>query len=78
MRVRQGLAQENLTFCFDVDQSPVSRIFNHGIPLWTYHLKGLIKWPATTIRPVEPPYPYMPNTVSIIDGTMVFMQRLAI
>ena len=34
--------------------------------------KGLIKWPSTTIGPVESPYHHTPNTVSIIDGNELF------
>ena len=45
MCIRQGLAQEDLAFRFDVEQSSVSRILNRWIPLLSYHLKGLIKWP---------------------------------
>ena len=75
MRIRQGLAQEDQAFCFDVDKSFVSRIINRWIPLLAYHLMGLIKWPSSTIGPVEPSYHHMPNTVSIIDGTELFIQR---
>ena len=75
MRIRQGLAQEDLAFRFDVDQSSVSRTLNRWIPLLAFHLRGLIIWPSTTIGPVEPPYHHMANTVSIIDGTELFIQR---
>ena len=51
MRIRQGLAQEDLAFRFDVDQSSVSRILNRWIPLLAFHLRGLIIWPSTTIGP---------------------------
>ena len=75
MRIRQNLTQEDLAFRFDVEQSSVSRVINQWIPLLAHHLKGLIKWPATTIGPTEPPYNHMPNTVAIIDGTEIFIQR---
>ncbi len=72
MRIRQNLTQKDLAFRFDVEQSSVRITSNHQwIPLLAHHLKGLIKWPATTIGPTEPPYNHMPNTVSIIDGTEI-------
>ena len=43
MHIRQGLAQEDLEFHFDVDLSSVSRILNQWIPLLAFHLRGLIK-----------------------------------
>ena len=75
MHIRQGLIQEDQAFCFDVDKSFVSRFLNRWIPLLAYHLMGLIKWPSSTIGPVEPPYHHMPNTLSISDGTELFIQR---
>ena len=75
MRIRQNLTEEDLAFRFDVEQSSVSRVINQWIPLLAHHLKGLIKWPATTIGPTESPYNHMPNTVAIIDGTEIFIQR---
>ena len=56
VRIRQGLTQEDLEFRFDVDQSYVSRILNQWIPLLDFQLRGLIKWPSSTIGPVESPF----------------------
>jgi len=39
------------------------------------HLNPLIQWPSTTIGPTSPPYDVLPNSVGIIDGTEVFIQR---
>ena len=75
MRLRQNLTQEDLAFRFDVEQSTVSRVINQWIPLLAHHLRGLIKWPKTTIGPTDTPYNHMPNTVGIIDGTEIFIQR---
>ena len=75
MRLRQNLTQEDLAFRFDVEQSAVSRVINQWIPLLAHHLRGLIKWPKTTIGPTDTPYNHMPNTVGIIDGTDIFIQR---
>lgn len=38
-------------------------------------LSGLIKWPQTAIGPNIPPYNFLPNSVAIIDGTEMFIQR---
>ena len=35
----------------------------------------LIKWSQTTIGPTNPPYNHLPNSVAIIDGTEMFIQR---
>ncbi len=35
----------------------------------------LIKWPQRTIGPNSPPYNFLPNSVAIIDGTEIFIQR---
>ena len=37
--------------------------------------RGLIKWPKTIIGPTDQPYNHMPNSVAIIDGTEIFIQR---
>ena len=63
----------DLAFRFDVEQSTVSRVINQSIPLLARHLRGLIKWPKTTIGPTDAPYNHMPNTVGIIDGTEIFI-----
>ena len=39
------------------------------------HLNPLIQWPSTTIGPTSPPYDVLPNSIGIIDGTEVFIQR---
>ena len=75
MQLRQNLTQEDLAFRFDVEQSTVSRVINQWIPLLAHHLRGLIKWPKTAIGPTDIPYNHMPNTVGIIDGTEIFIQR---
>ena len=38
-------------------------------------LSDLIKWPQTAIGPICPPYNYLPNSVAIIDGIEIFIQR---
>ena len=53
----------------------VSRVINQWIPLLAHHLRGLIKWPKTKIGTTDTPYNHMPNTVGIIDGTEIFIQR---
>ena len=51
----------------------MSRVINQWIPLLAHHLRGLIKWSKTTIEPTDTPY--LLNTVGIIDGTEIFIQR---
>jgi len=38
-------------------------------------LKQFIRWPQTTIGPINPPYNLLPNAVAIIDGTEIFIQK---
>jgi len=38
-------------------------------------LKVLIRWLQTIIDPTEPPYNLLPNAISIIDSTEIFIQR---
>jgi len=38
-------------------------------------LKSLIRWPQTTIGPTDPPYNLLSNSVAIIDGIEIFIQR---
>ena len=75
MRLRHNLSQTDLACRFNIEQSSVSRILNSWIPLLSAQLKGLIKWPQTTIGPTDPPYNLLPNAVAIIDGTEIFIQR---
>jgi len=75
MRLRHNFCQNDLAFRFNIDQSSVSRILNHWIPLLKVQLKALIRWPQTIIGPTEAPYNLLPNAVGIIDGTEIFIQR---
>ena len=38
-------------------------------------LEQLIQWTQTTIGPAHTSYIHLPNTVSIIDGTEIFIER---
>ena len=40
-------------------------------------LEQLIQWLQTTIGPSEGPYIHLRNTVGIIDGTEIFIERLS-
>jgi len=75
MRIRQNLTQGDLACRFCIDQSSVSRILNQWIPMLANVLGGLIVWPQTNIGPATPPYNFLPNSVAIIDGTEIFIQR---
>ncbi len=75
MRIRQNLTQGDLACRFCIDQSSVSRILNQWIPMLANVLGGLIVWPQTNIEPATPPYNFLPNSVAIIDGTEIFIQR---
>ncbi|XP_065894613.1 uncharacterized protein [Dysidea avara] len=75
MRVRYNFPQSDLAFRFNIDQSTVSRILNQWIPMLKVQLKQLIRWPQTTIGPIDPPYNLLPNAVAIIDGTEIFIER---
>ena len=75
MRLRHNLTQNDLACRFSIEQSSVSRILNNWIPLLSAQLRGLIKWPQTTLGPMDPPYNLLPNAVGIIDGTEIFIQR---
>ena len=72
MRLRHNHTQSDLACHFNVEQSSVSRILNHWIPLLSARL---IKWPQTCIGPSVVPYDLLPNSVAIIDGTEIFIQR---
>ena len=75
MRLRQNICQGDLAFRFAVDQSTVSRTLHQWIPMLATHLKLLIQWPKTNIGPKVPPYDDLPNSVGIIDGTEIFIER---
>ena len=75
MRLRQNHSQSDLACRFNVDQSSISRILNHWIPLLSAQFKRLIQWPQTCIGPSVAPYDLLPNSVAIIDGTEIFIQR---
>ena len=75
VRMRLSLTQEDLAYRFCVEQSTVSRILSHWIPMLASNLRELISWPKTNIGPQTPPYDHLPNSVGIIDGTEIFIQR---
>ena len=75
MRLRYNFLQNDLACRFNVEQSSVSRILNQWIPMLKVQLKQLIRWPQTTIGPIDPPYNLLPNAVAIIDGTEIFIQK---
>ena len=75
MRLRHNHTQSDLACRFNVEQSSVSRILNHWIPLLSAQFNRLIKWPQTCIGPSVAPYDLLPNSVAIIDGTEIFIQR---
>ena len=75
VRIRLNLTQQDLSVRFDIDQSTVSRILNHWIPFLAYHLKVVIKWSEMTVGPTNSPYNHIPNSVAIIDGTEIFIER---
>ncbi len=75
MRIRQNLIQEDLACRFCVGQSSVSRTLTQWIPTLACTLRGLIVWPHTCTGPSYPPYNFLPNSVAIIDGTEIFIQR---
>ena len=70
-----NLTQGDLACRFAVDQSTVSCTLHHWIPMLFAHLKPLIQWPKTNVGPTVTPYDLLPNSVGIIDGTEVFIQR---
>ena len=57
---------------FVINQSTVSRTLNTWM---AGQLEQLIQCPQTTIGPSEGPYIHLPNTVGIIDGTEIFIER---
>ena len=78
MRIRRSLLQEDLAVRFVVDQSTVSRTLNTWIPILARQLEQLIQWPQTTIGPDYSSYVHIPNTVGIIDGTEIFIEKPSI
>lgn len=74
-QLRHNHCQNDLACRFNIQQCSTSRIFNSWIPLLGTQLKTLIKWPQTCIGPSESPYDLLPNSVAIIDGTEIFIQR---
>ena len=75
MRIRQNFPQGDLACRFVVDQSTVTCILQQLIPVLATHLRPLIQWPKTTTGLTVPPYDVLPNSVGIIDGTEIFIQR---
>ena len=75
MRIRQNFPQGDLACRFVVDQSTVSRILQQLMPMLATHLRPLIQWLKTTTGPTVPTYDVLPNSVGIIDGTEIFIQR---
>ena len=75
MRLRHNHTQSDLACRFNVEQSSISRILNHWIPLLNAQFKRLIRWPQTCVGPSVAPYDLLPNSVAIIDGTEIFIQR---
>ena len=75
MQIRHNHAQSDLACHFNVEQSSVSCILNHWIPFLSAQFKKLIQWPQTRIGPSVAPYDLLPNSVAIIDGTEIFIQR---
>ena len=75
MRIRRSLLKEDLAVCFVINQSTVSRALNTWIPMLARQLEQLIQWPQTTIGPSEGPYIHLSNTVGVIDGTEIFIER---
>ena len=75
MQIRHNHAQSDLACRFNVEQSSVSRILNHWIPFLSAQFKKLVQWPQTCIGPSIAPYNLLPNSVAIIDGTEIFIQR---
>ena len=75
MRLRHNHTQSDLACRFNVEQSSVSRILNHWIPFLSAQFKRLIRWPQTCVGPSVAPYDLLPNSVAIIDGTEIFIQR---
>ena len=70
-KLRYNFPQNDLACRFNVEQSSVSRILNQWIPMLKVQLKLLIRWPQTTIGPIDPPYNLLPNAV---DGTEIFIE----
>ena len=61
-----------------VEQSTVSRTLNTWIPILARQLEQLIQWPQTTIGPDYSSYVHLPNTVGIIDGMEIFIEKPSI
>ena len=77
MRIRRSLLQEDLVARFVVNQSTVSRMLDVFIPILARQLEQLIQWPQTTIGPTHSFYVHHPNTVGIIDGTEIFIEKIS-
>jgi len=75
MRLWCNHSQTDLACRFNLEQSSILCILNHWIPLLSAQFKRLIQWPQTCIGPSVAPYDLLPNSVAIIDGTEVFIQR---
>ena len=75
MRMRQNFPQGDLACRFVVHQSTVSHTLQQWILMLATHLRSLIRWPTTNAGPTVPPYDVLPNSVGIIDGTEIFIQR---
>ena len=74
-RLRHNHTQSDLVCHFNVEQSSVSCILNHWIPFLSAQFKRLIRWPQTCVGPSVAPYDLLANSVTIIDGIEIFIQR---
>ena len=75
MKLCCNFTQSDLACQFRIEQSSVSRILNQWMPMLKVQQNALIRWPQTTIGPIDPPYNLLPNPVAIIDDAESFIQR---
>ena len=78
MKLRLGLCELDIAYCFQISQSTVSRIFQKWVPVMAERLSFLIRWPSRDEVRKTLPHVFhrnFPRCISIIDCTEIFIER---
>ena len=78
VRLRLGLLEQDITYCFGVSQSTVSRIFTTWINFMYLQFNQISLWPPREFVQANMPKAFKlqcPTTRVIIDATELFVQQ---
>ena len=73
--LRLGLLEQDITYCFGVSQSTVSRIFTTLINFMYLQFNQIPLWPPLEFVQANMPKAFNPTTRVIIDATELFVQQ---